>query len=75
MLRSDHPAERAGGGTDATAGVQDNQPYGKTPGDFGRVLDDLRAVELLLRKAADQKIHTTMPVSDVVSAVLRLARA
>jgi len=39
------------------------------------VLDDLRAVELLLRKAADQKIHTTMPVSDVVSAVLRLAGA
>ena len=36
------------------------------------VFDDLRAVEPLLRKAADYEIRTTMPLSDVVAAVLRL---
>ena len=47
-------------------------PYGKTPGELRRVFDDLRAVEPLLRKAADYEIRTTMPLSDVVAAVLRL---
>jgi shikimate kinase len=50
-------------------------PFGKSPGDLGRVLDDLRAVEPLLRKAADHEIRTIMPLSDVVAAVLRLADA
>ena len=36
---------------------------------------DLRAIEPLLRKAADYEIRTTMPLSDVVAAVLRLAGA
>jgi dephospho-CoA kinase len=47
-------------------------PYGKTPGELQRVFDDLRAVEPLLRKAADDEIRTTMPLGDVVTAVLRL---
>jgi len=47
-------------------------PYGKTPGELQRVFDDLRAVEPLLRKAADYEIRTTMPLGDVVTAVLRL---
>jgi dephospho-CoA kinase len=50
-------------------------PYGKTPGELLRVLDDLRAVEPLLRQAADYEIRTTMPLSDVVTAVLRLTGA
>jgi dephospho-CoA kinase len=48
-------------------------PYGKAPGELSRVLDDLRQVEPLLRKAADHEIRTTMPLGDVVLAVLRLA--
>jgi len=48
-------------------------PYGKKPGELGRVFDDLRAVEPILRQAADYEITTTMPLSDVVTAVLRLA--
>ena len=47
-------------------------PYGKTPGELRRVFDDLRAVEPLLRKAADYEIRTTMPLGDVVAAVLIL---
>jgi dephospho-CoA kinase len=50
-------------------------PYGKTSGELRRVFDDLRAVEPLLRKAADYEIRTTMPLSDVVTAVLRLTSA
>jgi dephospho-CoA kinase len=45
-------------------------PYGKTPGDQRRIFDDLQTVEPLLRKAADYEITTTMPVGDVVAAVL-----
>jgi len=50
-------------------------PYGKTPRDLRRVFDDLRAVEPLLRQAADCEIRTTMPLGDVVTAVLRLIGA
>ena len=50
-------------------------PYGKAPGELRRVFDDLRAVEPLLRQAADHEIRTTMPLSDVVTAVLRLTGA
>lgn len=47
--------------------------YGRAPGELGRVLDDLRTVEPLLRKAADHEIRTTMPLSEVVATVLQLA--
>lgn len=50
-------------------------PYGKSPADLARVLADLTAVEPRLREAADHEIRTTIPLADVVSAVLRLAGA
>jgi dephospho-CoA kinase len=50
-------------------------PYGKTPGELRRVLDDLQAVEPRLRTSADHEIRTTIPLSDVVTAVLRLTGA
>ena len=46
--------------------------FGRAPGELERVLDDLRVVEPLLRKAADHEIATTKPVNDVVTEVLRL---
>jgi broad-specificity NMP kinase len=49
--------------------------YGKTPDELRWVFDDLRAVEPLLREAADHEIGTTMPLSDVVVEVLRLTGA
>jgi shikimate kinase len=48
-------------------------PYGKAPGELSRILGDLAAIEPLLRKAADHEIQTTIPLSDVVATVLRLA--
>lgn len=50
-------------------------PYGKAPGELRRVFADLRAVEPLLRQAADHEVSTTMPLSDVVTEVLRLSGA
>ncbi len=52
-----------------------NNPFGKAPGDLRRVLDDLQAVEPLLRKVADHEVQTTAPLADVVATILRLAGA
>ena len=49
--------------------------YGKTPGELRRVFDDLQVIEPLLRNAADYEISTTMPLNDVVTAVLHLTGA
>ena len=50
-----------------------NNPFGKSPGELERVLEDLRATEPLLRTAADYEIRTTKPLRDVVTEVVRLA--
>ena len=47
--------------------------FGRGPGELERILDDLQAVEPLLRKAAAHEIRTTMPLDDVVAEILRLA--
>jgi shikimate kinase len=47
-------------------------PYGKSPEDLRRILDDLEHVEPLLRRAADHEVRTTAPLSEVVEDVLRL---
>ena len=52
-----------------------SNPYGTTPGELRRVLDDLAAVEPRLRAAASHEIQTTVPVDQVVAEVLRLAGA
>jgi dephospho-CoA kinase len=52
-----------------------SNPFGQSPGDLERILADLRAVEPRLRRVADHEIRTTMPLSDVVTEVLRLAGA
>ena len=49
--------------------------FGKAPGELARVLDDLQAVEPLLRKAATHEIRTTRPLADVVTEILHLAGA
>jgi broad-specificity NMP kinase len=49
--------------------------FGKAPGEMERVLDDLRAVEPLLRKAATHEIRTTQPLDDVVAEIIHLAGA
>jgi shikimate kinase len=49
-----------------------SNPYGKSPEDRNRILDDLAAVEPLLRRAADHEVRTTMPLTEVVATVLHL---
>jgi dephospho-CoA kinase len=48
-----------------------SNPYGKTPGDLGRVLADTKSIEPLLRQVADHEISTAIPLGDVVRAILR----
>jgi dephospho-CoA kinase len=50
-------------------------PYGKSPDELSRILDDLENVEPLLRRAADHEIRTTAPLDEVVDDVLRLVDA
>jgi len=52
-----------------------NNPYGKSPEEFGRFREDVETVEPLLRRAASHEIRTTAPVDDVVAAILRLVNA
>jgi dephospho-CoA kinase len=49
-----------------------NNPYGKAPLEFDRFLDDVDAVEPLLRRAADHEVRTTAPLDEVVATILRL---
>ena len=49
--------------------------FGRAPGELERILDDLRAVEPLLRKAATHEIQTVIPLGDVVAKVLHLVDA
>lgn len=52
--------------------TRDSNPFGKTPEDLSRILDDLNTVEPLLRRAADHEIQTTIPPAEVVTTILRL---
>lgn len=50
-------------------------PYGKRPDQVRRVLDQVQTIEPLLRERADFEIDTSIPVDQVVDAVLRLIQA
>ena len=52
-----------------------SNPYGKAPEELRRVLDDVEAVEPLLRRVADHEVRTTVPLNEVVNTVLRLVDA
>jgi dephospho-CoA kinase len=49
--------------------------YGKGPGELQRVLNDIEIVEPLLRRVADHEVRTTVPLNEVVTAILRIAAA
>jgi shikimate kinase len=53
------------------ASRKDN-PYGKSPDERTRVLQDLREVEPLLRQVADHEVDTSASVDDVLRTVLGL---
>ena len=52
-----------------------NNPYGKSPEELARFLDDVRTVEPLLRRVADHEVRTTVPLDEVVATILRLVDA
>lgn len=47
-----------------------DNPYGKAPEERRRFLEDVEAVEPLLREVATAEIRTTAPLDEVVTAVL-----
>ena len=49
-----------------------NNPYGKSPLELSRFLEDVETVEPLLRRAADHEVRTTEPLDVVVGTILRL---
>jgi shikimate kinase len=49
-----------------------NNPYGKHPGEVARVLGYLETVEPLLRRSARHEIDTSVPLDQVLAAVLRI---
>jgi shikimate kinase len=58
--------------TERLATRTDN-PFGKDRGELERILDDVREVEPLLRRAATHEIDTTQPLDEVVAQLLRIA--
>jgi dephospho-CoA kinase len=52
-----------------------SNPYGQAPEELGRVLEDIETVEPLLRRVADHEVRTTIPLNEVVTAILRLVDA
>ena len=50
-------------------------PFGKSAGEYHRILADLAEVEPRLRAIADCEIDTTMPLGEVVRAVLKAVSA
>ena len=52
-----------------------SNPYGKAPDELSRIVDDVEAVEPLLRRVADHEVRTTIPLDEVVTAILRHVEA
>ena len=52
-----------------------SNPYGKAPEDLMRIVDDIQAVEPLLKRLADHEIQTTIPLNEVVTTILHLGDA
>jgi hypothetical protein len=52
-----------------------SNPYGKTPEELSRVIDDIETVEPLLRRVAGHELWTTIPPNEVVTTILRLVDA
>ena len=52
-----------------------SNPYGKAPDELSRIVDDVEAAEPLLRRVADHEVRTTIPLDEVVTAILRHVEA
>jgi hypothetical protein len=54
--------------------IRSTNPFGKRAHDHQRILEDLEAVEPLLRATSTVEIATTIPVTEVVDALESIAR-
>jgi shikimate kinase len=54
--------------------TRDTNPFGKDPTELARILEDVREVEPLLRRAATHEIDTTRSLDEVVAEVERIAQ-
>ena len=52
-----------------------DNPYGRSPEQFARFLDDVAAIEPLLRRGAHHEIDTDRPLAEVVAEILRVAHS
>ena len=52
-----------------------SNPFGKSPDELRRVLDDVQAIEPLLRRVADHEVRTTAPLHEVVTTILGIVDA
>jgi dephospho-CoA kinase len=52
-----------------------SNPYGKAPEELSRIVNDIETVEPLLRRVADHEVQTTIPLREVVTAILQLVDA
>ena len=71
-VRPHRPPERAARDDGRAVQTRTNNPYGKSPLELRRFLEDVETVEPLLRRAADHEVRTTAPLDDVVATILRL---
>jgi len=55
--------------------IRTTNAYGRAPEELRRILHDLETIEPRLRRVADHEVDTTIPIDDVVTAILRLACA
>ncbi len=51
-----------------------NNPYGKRPDELARVLGHVETIEPLLRRGATLEVDTSVPLQEVVEAILRLVQ-
>ncbi len=51
-----------------------NNPFGKRPDELARVLGHVETIEPLLRRGATLEVDTSVPLQEVVEAILRLVQ-
>ncbi|NJO32288.1 MAG: AAA family ATPase [Rhodospirillales bacterium] len=54
--------------------VRGKNPYGKTPAEATRIVENLRDVEPALRRVATHEIDASQPLEKVIEGVVRVAR-
>jgi dephospho-CoA kinase len=53
-------------------GTRSNNPYGKSPEELRRFLEDVETVEPRLRRVATDEVRTMVPLDEVVTTILRI---